>query len=70
VADPGLTPSKARFVRITDPMGVQIEIMQFGPDSLQRKARWVEVAPLAGLGRSPVDRTRGASSAAMPLTSR
>ncbi|HUL83560.1 MAG TPA: VOC family protein [Gammaproteobacteria bacterium] len=38
VADPGLTPSKARFVRITDPMGVQIEIMQFGPDSLQRKA--------------------------------
>jgi len=42
VADPGLTPSKARFVRINDPLGAQIEIMQFGPDSLQRKAidRW------------------------------
>ena len=38
VADPALTPSKARFVRINDPMGVQIEIMQLGPDSLQRKA--------------------------------
>ena len=38
VADPGVTPSKARFVRINDPLGVQIEIMQFGSDSLQRKA--------------------------------
>jgi len=38
VADPGVTPSKARFVRINDPNGVQIEIMQFGADSLQRKA--------------------------------
>lgn len=38
VADPGLTPAKARFVRVNDPNGVQIEIMQFGADSLQRKA--------------------------------
>ncbi|HEX5046733.1 MAG TPA: VOC family protein [Gammaproteobacteria bacterium] len=38
VADPGLTPAKARFVRVNDPNGVQIEIMQFGTDSLQRKA--------------------------------
>ena len=38
VADPGVTPSKARFVRMNDSDGVQIEIMELGPDSLQRKA--------------------------------
>lgn len=37
-ADPGLTPAKARFTRIADRDGVQLEVMQFGPDSLQRKA--------------------------------
>jgi catechol 2,3-dioxygenase-like lactoylglutathione lyase family enzyme len=38
VADPGTTPAKARFTRMTDRDGVQLEVMQFGPDSLQRKA--------------------------------
>jgi catechol 2,3-dioxygenase-like lactoylglutathione lyase family enzyme len=37
-AEPGLTPAKARFTRIADRDGVQLEVMQFGPDSLQRKA--------------------------------
>jgi len=38
MADPGLTPAQARFTRVTDPGGVQIEVMEFGPESLQRKA--------------------------------
>lgn len=38
VADPGLTPANARFLRMTDLEGVQIEVMEFGPESLQRKA--------------------------------
>jgi catechol 2,3-dioxygenase-like lactoylglutathione lyase family enzyme len=38
VADPGMTPAKARYTRIADRDGVQLEVMQFGPDSLQRKA--------------------------------
>ncbi len=38
VADPGLTPANARFVRMTDREGVQIEVMELGPESLQRKA--------------------------------
>ena len=37
-ANPGLTPAKADYTRITDRDGVQIEVMQFGPESLQRKA--------------------------------
>ncbi len=38
VGDPGLTPAQARFSRMTDLDGVQIEVMEFGPESLQRKA--------------------------------
>jgi catechol 2,3-dioxygenase-like lactoylglutathione lyase family enzyme len=38
IADPGLTPANALFARMTDREGVQIEVMQFGPEALQRKA--------------------------------
>jgi len=38
VADPGLTPGRALFSRLRDPDGVQIEIMEFGPESQQRQA--------------------------------
>jgi len=38
VGDPGLTPARARFARMNDLGGVQIELMEFGPDSMQRKA--------------------------------
>ena len=38
VADPGLTPGKALFSRLRDLDGVSIEVMEFGPDSQQRKA--------------------------------
>ena len=38
VADPGLTPANARFVRIRDPGGIEIELMQFGPESRQYRA--------------------------------
>jgi lactoylglutathione lyase len=37
-ANPGQTPAKADFTRITDRDGIQIEIMAFGPEALQRKA--------------------------------
>jgi catechol 2,3-dioxygenase-like lactoylglutathione lyase family enzyme len=37
-ANPGLTPGKALFTRMTDPDGVSIEVMEFGPESQQRKA--------------------------------
>ena len=37
-ADPGLTPGKALFSRIRDLDGVSIEVMEFGPESMQRKA--------------------------------
>ena len=37
-ADPGLTPARARFTRIADRDGVQIEVMQFTAESMQRKA--------------------------------
>jgi catechol 2,3-dioxygenase-like lactoylglutathione lyase family enzyme len=36
--DVGLTPGKARFTRATDPDGVSIELMEFGPGSQQRRA--------------------------------
>lgn len=36
--DPGLTPGRALFSRLRDPDGVQIEVMEFGPDSQQRRA--------------------------------
>ena len=36
--DPALTPAKARYTRIADPDGADIEVMEFGPDALQRKA--------------------------------
>jgi catechol 2,3-dioxygenase-like lactoylglutathione lyase family enzyme len=38
VDDPTVGVSKARVARIRDPNGVQIEVMQMGPDSLQREA--------------------------------
>jgi hypothetical protein len=38
VADPGLTPGKALFSQIKDLDGVPIEVMEFGPESMQRKA--------------------------------
>lgn len=38
VGDPGMTPANARSLRVNDPEGVQLEIMEFGPEALQRKA--------------------------------
>jgi len=38
VADPTVGVSKARVARITDVDGVPIEVMQMGPDSMQRQA--------------------------------
>lgn len=38
LADPALTPGRALFSRLRDPDGVQIEIMEFGPESQQRRA--------------------------------
>jgi len=38
VADPTTGISKARVARITDPDGVPVEVMEIGPDSLQRQA--------------------------------
>jgi catechol 2,3-dioxygenase-like lactoylglutathione lyase family enzyme len=38
VADPTVGASKARVARVTDPDGVQVEVMEIGPDSSQRKA--------------------------------
>ena len=38
VADPTAGVSRARVGRITDPDGVPVEIIQIGPDSLQRQA--------------------------------
>ena len=36
--DPGRTPANAEFVRIADRDGVPIEMLELGPESLQRKA--------------------------------
>jgi catechol 2,3-dioxygenase-like lactoylglutathione lyase family enzyme len=36
--DASLTPARAEFTRIADRDGVQIEVMELGPESLQRKA--------------------------------
>lgn len=36
--DPGLTPGRALFSRLTDPEGNAIEVMEFGPESQQRRA--------------------------------
>ena len=38
VADPTVGASKARVARVTDPDGVQIEVMEIGPESSQRQA--------------------------------
>jgi catechol 2,3-dioxygenase-like lactoylglutathione lyase family enzyme len=38
VGDVGLTPAQAKFVRVNDLGGVQLELMEFGPASMQRKA--------------------------------
>lgn len=38
VADPGVTPANARFVRIRDTDNVEIEVMEFGPEASQYKA--------------------------------
>lgn len=37
-ADPALTPAKALYTRIKDSDGAEIEVMEFGPEALQRKA--------------------------------
>jgi catechol 2,3-dioxygenase-like lactoylglutathione lyase family enzyme len=38
VSDPGVTPANARFVRVRDADNVEIEIMEFGPESSQYQA--------------------------------
>ena len=38
IADPTVGVSKSRVGRVTDPDGVQVEVMQMGPDSMQRQA--------------------------------
>ena len=38
VGEIGLTPARARFARMADVGGVQLELMEFGPESMQRKA--------------------------------
>ena len=38
MADPALTPGRALFTRLRDLDGVQIEAMEFGPESQQRRA--------------------------------
>src|SRR5690349_20494201 len=38
VAEPTVGVSKARVARVTDVDGVNIEVMQMGPDSMQRQA--------------------------------
>jgi len=38
VAEPGVTPANARFVRMRDVDGVEIEVMEFGPEASQYKA--------------------------------
>jgi catechol 2,3-dioxygenase-like lactoylglutathione lyase family enzyme len=38
IDDPARTPSQALFARMKDPEGTQIEVMEFTPESLQRKA--------------------------------
>lgn len=38
VADPGTTPANARFVRIRDASGIEIEVMEYGPESSQYQA--------------------------------
>jgi lactoylglutathione lyase len=38
IADPGLTPAKARFFRMNDLDGASIEVMEFTSESMQRKA--------------------------------
>jgi 4-hydroxyphenylpyruvate dioxygenase-like putative hemolysin len=38
VAEPTVGASKAQVARITDADGVNIEVMQMGPDSMQRQA--------------------------------
>jgi hypothetical protein len=38
VAAPGRTPANAKYFRVRDPNDIEIEVMEFGPDSMQRKA--------------------------------
>ena len=38
VADPGMTPANARFVRIRDADDIEIEVMEYGPEASQYKA--------------------------------
>jgi catechol 2,3-dioxygenase-like lactoylglutathione lyase family enzyme len=38
VADPTVGVSKSRVGRVTDPDGVQVEVMEMGADSMQRQA--------------------------------
>lgn len=47
VADPGMTPANARFVRIRDADNMEIEVMEYGPEASQYKAMlaWEEEYP-------------------------
>jgi len=38
LGDPAMTPANARFARIRDASGFQIELMEFGPEARQRQA--------------------------------
>ena len=38
VDDPGITPANARYVRVRDADDVEIEVMEFGPESSQFRA--------------------------------
>jgi catechol 2,3-dioxygenase-like lactoylglutathione lyase family enzyme len=38
VADPGLTPGNARMVRVRDASGIELEVMEYGPESQQYRA--------------------------------
>jgi hypothetical protein len=55
VADPGTTPARALFMRMTDLDGVQIEVMEFGPECRSAR-RWTPGSRAGVLSR--LSRTR------------
>ena len=38
VAEPGVTPGNARMVRVRDASGIELEVMEYGPESQQYRA--------------------------------
>jgi len=46
IGDPAMTPANARFARMTDASGFQIEVMEFGPEARQQQAMdaWDRIA--------------------------